>query len=84
MTDQDKKFVLVLKPDNTVAYQSIQPGRVIDGLRVVTSGLKEGDKIVINGLQRVRPGMKVTPTVAAMTPDTAAFGVESASTKSEN
>jgi multidrug efflux system membrane fusion protein len=83
-TDQDKKFVLVLKPDNTVEYRAIQPGRIIDGLRVVTSGLKGGDKIVINGLQRVRPGMKVTPTVAAMAPDTAAFGVESASTKSEN
>jgi RND family efflux transporter MFP subunit len=83
-TDQDKKFVLVLKPDATVEYRSIVPGRIIDGLRVVTSGLKEGDKIVINGLQRVRPGMKVTPTLAAMAPDTTATGVESASTKSEN
>src|SRR5262249_14298293 len=60
-TDQDKKFVLVLKPDSTVEYRSIEPGRVIEGLRVVTKGLKEGERIVINGLQRVRPGMKVTP-----------------------
>jgi len=69
-TDQDKKFVLVLKPDSTVDYRSVQLGRLVDGLRVVTSGLKQGDEVVINGLQRVRPGMKVTPTLAPMTPDT--------------
>ena len=69
-TDQDKKFVLVLKPDSTVDYRSVQLGRLVDGLRVVTSGLKQGDEVVINGLQRVRPGMKVTPTLATMTPDT--------------
>jgi multidrug efflux system membrane fusion protein len=69
-TDQDKKFVLVLKPDSTVDYRSIEPGRVIDGLRVVTKGLNEGERIVINGLQRVRPGMKVTPTIGTMAPDT--------------
>ena len=69
-TDQDKKYVLVLKPDSTVDYRSVQLGRLVDGLRVVTSGLKQGDEVVINGLQRVRPGMKVTPTLAPMTPDT--------------
>ena len=71
-TDQDKKFVLVLKPDSTVDYRSVQLGRLVDGLRVVTSGLKQGDEVVINGLQRVRPGMKVTPTLAPMAPDTTA------------
>jgi len=68
-TDQDKKFVLVLKPDKTVEYRSVQPGRLVDGLRVISSGLKGGEQIVINGLQRFRPGMKVTPTVASMEPD---------------
>ena len=68
-TDQDKKFVLVLKPDSTVDYRSVQIGRLVDGLRVVSSGLKAGEQIVINGMQRARPGMKVTPTVTAMTPD---------------
>ena len=58
-TDQDKKFVLVLKPDSTVDYRAVQLGRVVEGLRVVSSGLKEGERIVINGLQRARPGMKV-------------------------
>jgi RND family efflux transporter MFP subunit len=68
-TDQDKKFVLVLKPDKTVEYRSVQPGRLVDGLRVISSGLKGGEQIVINGLQRIRPGMKVTPTVGSMEPD---------------
>jgi multidrug efflux system membrane fusion protein len=65
-TDQDKKYVLVVKPDSTVDYRSVQLGRLVDGLRVISSGLKEGDQVVINGLQRVRPGMKVTPTRAPM------------------
>jgi multidrug efflux system membrane fusion protein len=68
-TDQDKKFVLVLKPDSTVDYRSVQVGRLVDGLRVINSGLEPGEQIVINGLQRVRPGMKVTPTTAPMAVD---------------
>ena len=72
-TDQDKKFVLVLKPDSTVDYRPVQLGRLVDGLRVVTSGITPGDRVVINGLQRVRPQMKVTPTLAAMAPDSAAL-----------
>jgi multidrug efflux system membrane fusion protein len=71
-TDQDKKFVLVLQPDSSVAYRSVQVGRLVDGMRIVTAGLKGGDRIVINGLQRVRPGMKVAPTVAPMAPDSTA------------
>ena len=68
-TDQDKKFVLVLKPDSTVDYRPVQVGRLVNGLRIVESGLKPGEQIVINGLQRARPGTKVAPTVAEMTPD---------------
>jgi RND family efflux transporter MFP subunit len=58
-TDQDRKFVLVLKPDSSVEYRAITVGRVVDGLRVVQSGLKPGEEVVVNGLLRVRPGMKV-------------------------
>ena len=72
-TDQDKKFVLVLKPDSTVEYRPVQLGRLVDGFRVISSGLEPGERIVINGLQRVRPGMKVTPTVAEMTADSSAL-----------
>ncbi len=68
-TDQDKKFVLALNPDSTVEYRSVEIGRLMDGMRIVTSGLKPGEQIVINGLQRIRPGMKVAPTTAPMSAD---------------
>ncbi|HEY8258382.1 MAG TPA: efflux RND transporter periplasmic adaptor subunit [Gemmatimonadales bacterium] len=68
-TDQDKKFVLVLKPDTTVEYRPVELGRTVEGLRIIKSGVKEGERVVINGLQRVRPGMKVTPTMEPMAPD---------------
>ncbi len=65
-TDQDKKFVLVLKDDSTVEYRPVELGRLVDGYRVVTSGLKPHEKIVVNGLQRVRPGAKVAATLGPM------------------
>jgi len=68
-TDQDKKFVMVVKPDSTVDYRPIRIGRLLDEFRVVLSGLEPGERIVINGLQRVRPGMKTTPTLVAMRAD---------------
>ena len=71
-TDQDRKFVLVVGPGDTLAYRPVVPGRFTDGLRIVTSGLKPGERIVVNGLMRVRPGMKVTPTLEAMVPDSVA------------
>jgi multidrug efflux system membrane fusion protein len=69
-TDQDRKFVLVVGPGDTLAYRPIVPGRLTDdGLRIVTSGLKPQERIVVNGLMRVRPGMKVAPTLAPMVAD---------------
>jgi RND family efflux transporter MFP subunit len=68
-TDQDKKFVLVVKDDSTVEYRPIELGRLVDGYRVVAGGLKAGERVVVNGLQRVRPGMKVTPTAVPMLAD---------------
>ena len=65
-TDQDRKFVLVLKNDNTVEYRAVTLGRMVDGLRAVQSGLKPGEQVVINGLMRVRPGMKVAAKSAPM------------------
>lgn len=59
-TDQSQKFVLALTPTNTVAYQPVQLGPLVEGRRVVRSGLQAGDEIVVNGLERVRPGMPVT------------------------
>lgn len=64
-TDQGQKFVLALEQNNTVAYRTVQLGAEFNDKRVVRSGLKPGDRIVVNGLQRVRPGMAVTPELAA-------------------
>ena len=60
-TDQANKFVLALSASNTVQYQAVELGPLIDGKRVVRSGLLPGEKIVVNGMARVRPGMPVTP-----------------------
>jgi multidrug efflux system membrane fusion protein len=60
-TDQAQKFVLTLTTTNTVAYQSVKLGPAIEGKRVVRSGLQGNEEIVVNGLQRVRPGMPVAP-----------------------
>ena len=70
-TDQDRKFVLVLKADNTLEYRPVVTGRVVDGLRIVESGLNPNERVVINGMMRVRPGMKVAATNAAMVAQTA-------------
>lgn len=58
-TDQSKKFVLVLGPESKLAYRPIKLGPLIDGLRVVSEGLKGGEVIVVNGIQHVRPGVQV-------------------------
>jgi multidrug efflux system membrane fusion protein len=68
-TDLGKKFVLVLDKDNKVAYRSIELGPKLEGLRIVRSGLSSGEKIVVNGLQRVRPGMPVDPQPVPMADD---------------
>jgi len=66
-TDQSKKFVLVVGEDNKAAYREVSLGAAVDGgLRIVTAGLKPNERIVVNGLQRVRPGSLVAPQQATM------------------
>ena len=65
-TDQTVRYVLVVGAGNKVEYRPVQLGPVIDGLRVVQSGLAPGEIIVVNGLQRVRPGAQVAPQHVAM------------------
>jgi len=65
-TDLDKRFVLVVGADRKVQYRAVTLGPLVDGLRVVRSGLKPGEQVVVNGLQRVRPGMQVEPVQVAM------------------
>ena len=63
-TDQNKRFVLVVGEDNKAAYREVTLGAAANGQRIVTSGLKPGERIVVNGLQRVRPGTLVEPQPA--------------------
>ncbi len=64
-TDLSKKFVYVVGPKNEIQYRSVTLGPIVDGLRIVREGLEAGESVVVNGLQRVRPGVQVTPVVEA-------------------
>jgi len=68
-TDQNVRFVFVVNAQNQIEYRAIKPGSLIDDLREVSEGLKPGERIVVNGLQRVRPGSPVTPQQVAMQVD---------------
>jgi RND family efflux transporter MFP subunit len=59
--EQARKFVLVVDAENVARPKYVTLGSVIDGLRVITEGLKPGDNVIVNGLMRARPGVKVTP-----------------------
>jgi multidrug efflux system membrane fusion protein len=67
-TDLDKRYVLIVNKEHTIEYRPVTLGPNLNGLRVVRSGLAAGEVIVVNGLQRVRPGAKVDPVVAPMDP----------------
>lgn len=76
-TDQDRKFVYVVTPaadgkGYKADYRAVRLGPVVDGYRVVRSGLKSGEKVVVNGLQRVRPGAPITPQDVTMDATTTA------------
>lgn len=65
-TDQNVKYVFVVGADNKIQYRPVKLGPIVDGLRVIRDGLTQGETIVVNGLQRVRPGVEITPTKVAM------------------
>ena len=65
-TDQNKKFVMVVGAGNKAEYREITLGAPVDGLRIVTSGLKDNELVVVNGLQRLRPGAQVAPQTVKM------------------
>ena len=65
-TDQSQKFVYVIDAQNKVTYRPVTVGRLNDGLRIVEKGLQPGETVVVNGLQRVRPGVVVAPERVAM------------------
>ena len=61
VSDQSRKIVFVVADDGTVSIKLVELGPLVDGLRVITSGLAPTDRVVIDGLQRARPGQKVKP-----------------------
>jgi hypothetical protein len=65
-TDLDKRFVLVVTPDRVVQYRTVTLGPLIDGLRLVRAGLNPDDLLIVDGLQRVRPGARVDAITVAM------------------
>ena len=71
-TDQDRRFVLVVGEGDKVEYRAVVTGPMFDGLRVVRSGVKPGERIVVNGLQRTQPGMVVKPRIVPMEGEPAA------------
>jgi membrane fusion protein (multidrug efflux system) len=58
------KTVLVVGADNTVAVRTIRPGEVVGSLLIVLDGVKPGERVIVDGIQKARPGSKVNPTVA--------------------
>ena len=67
LTDQDRKYVYVLGPKDTAVRKDIVTGRMVNGLRVVESGLDAKDKVIVHGVQKVFfPGMPVSPKTIAM------------------
>ncbi len=61
--DQSKRFVLVVGADNKAEYREVTLGSTINGQRVVASGLKSGDRVILDGLQKLAPGAAVAPQV---------------------
>lgn len=68
-TDQNHKFVYVLDTENKAVYRTVTLGPLVGGMRVVRQGVAAGEKIVVNGLQRVRPGKPVKVQMVQMDPN---------------
>ena len=60
-SDQSGRFVLVVNEDQVVEKRNIRQGQLTDGMRVIEEGVEPGDWVIVNGLQRARPGAKVEP-----------------------
>jgi multidrug efflux system membrane fusion protein len=62
--DQGQRFVLVVQPDQQVAYRTVQTGALHGELRAIASGLQPGEQVIVSGLMKIRPGMKVQAQAA--------------------
>jgi len=68
ITDQTRRLVFVMEKDGKVAAREVETGPLVIGLRVIRSGLKATDKVVLDGLARLAPGMDVEATMIKLTP----------------
>lgn len=73
VTDQNRRFVWVLDGESVATARLVRPGPRIDGYRLIRSGLKGDETIVVNGLPRVRPGMKVAAKLVELPPMAAGY-----------
>lgn len=67
LTDQDRRYLYVLNADNQAERRVVETGRRVDGLLVITEGLAAGERVVVNGLQKIAfPGIEVVPELVDM------------------
>ena len=66
--NQDKRVVYVLGAENAVVQKDVRLGPKVDGYRVIQDGLKGDETVVVNGIARVRPGIKVAPDTVELPP----------------
>ncbi len=83
-TDQSKKFVIIVKNDNTTERREVKLDGIADGLRIIGSGLNPGEKIIVDGMQRIMmPGQPVAPVLVAMDAPAAALSPSDNARQSE-
>lgn len=80
-TDQSHKFAYVVDDAGTVAYRDVELGEMFEGLRIVKKGLASTDRVVVHGLQRIRPGVHVDAEVTSAMPNGAGSAAPAASEK---
>jgi RND family efflux transporter MFP subunit len=70
VADQSRQVVLVVGPNNLVAQRGVELGPLVDGLRVIRSGVSLSDRVIIDGVQHARPGKPVSVKAGQITPST--------------
>ncbi|MCI0453548.1 MAG: efflux RND transporter periplasmic adaptor subunit [Candidatus Dadabacteria bacterium] len=67
-SDQSQRFVMIVNKENTTEYRKVELGPIVNGLRIIREGLKPEDWVIVKGVQRVMPGVKVDPQKEKITP----------------
>ena len=85
--DQSGRYVLVVNSENVVEKRNIRLGQLVDGMRVIEEGVESDDRVIVNGLQRARPGGKVDPgriDMASLTASARKAAAETSNAKSQS